>query len=164
MDRHLVAAVALTLALVAGCGDETTEDGGGSDDRSPTSASPSDSGGATSGEDETSEMQQAEVTSITMQRRGGVAGVADQWRLAPGDESSDKAFELAARRSALEAEAEGLDNEPVCCDFFVYRLTVHYADGTFNAVVDDDPEARLIWELVDAVANTSRAEPDKPLS
>jgi len=97
-------------------------------------------------------------------RRGGLAGVADQWRLTPGDEFSDKAFELAARRSELEAEAEQLDNQPVCCDFFVYRLKVQYEDGSFNVVVDDDPGATLIWDLVNSVANTSREQPDKPQS
>jgi hypothetical protein len=164
MNRELVAALALLVALVAGCGDATTEDFAGTDDASPTSASPSDPGGGSSAEDDPTEAQQAEVTSISMQRRGGLAGVADQWRLTPGDEFSDKAFELAARRSELEAEAEQLDDEPVCCDFFVYRLTVHYEDGSFNAVVDDDPGATLIWDLVNSVANTSREQPDKPQS
>jgi hypothetical protein len=164
MDRHLVAALALLLAFVAGSGDATTEDGGPSQP-SPTSESPAAPGG-----DEPAGAQppgdvQPVVTAISMQRRGGgLAGVFDSWRLAPGDTFSDRAFELAARRAALEAESARLDNEPVCCDFFVYRLSVHYEDGTFDAVVDDDPEARLIWELVGAVASTSRAQPDKQQS
>jgi hypothetical protein len=99
-----------------------------------------------------------------MTRSGGIAGVRDSWRLAPGDEFSEQAFEVAARRSQLEAEVAELDQEPICCDFFVYDVTVRYADGdTLRATLDEDPEATAWWELVHAVEDSSRAEPDQPV-
>jgi len=108
--------------------------------------------------------QSAVAESITMTRTGGIAGVEDNWRLTPEDEFAEEAFELAAQREALQAEAAALDTEPVCCDFFVYEISVRYTDGeVVRAVVDDDPQAELLWELVTAVSDSRRLQPDEPM-
>jgi hypothetical protein len=99
-----------------------------------------------------------------MRRTGGVRGVHDEWRLAPGDDFSDRAFELASRRSGLEAEAAELKVEPRCCDFFAYDLRVRYADGSsLRAVLDEKSQDTLLWELVTAVSDSSREQPDEQL-
>ena len=160
MCRRLPATFALLAALVAGgCGSDPASPGDASEPSATTRVPPE----AT---EEASEdpADATTVTSISMRRTGGVAGVHDQWRLKPGDEFSDQAFELASRRSELEAEAAALKDEPVCCDFFVYDLTVRYADGSsLRAVLDEDPQAELLWDLVTAVSDSSRAHPDEPL-
>jgi hypothetical protein len=94
---------------------------------------------------------------------GGVAGVEERWQLEPEDERAEPAFEVAAMRSELEAEIAELDNEPVCCDFFVYNVTIEYADGSsLQAMVDDDFEATLLWELIHVVPDPASPDADRP--
>lgn len=141
VDRRLLADLALLTALVMGCAEQSS---------APQVPEPSDPETAST------------VVSLTLSRGGGIAGVDDTWSLAPGDANSAAAFELAARRDELEAEAAELDQEPVCCDFFVYSVSVHYADGaTLQATLDQDPEATVLWELVSAISGSTE-QPDSP--
>jgi len=157
----LTACAVACLVAVTGCGSQSPEPTTDPPAKSTSQPGPDDEPGTEDGPGD----EATTATSITMTRSGGIAGVNDTWRLTPADEFSEEAFELAARRPALEAEVAELDNEPICCDFFVYQIEVHYADGeVLRAQLDEDPQAELLQELVTAVSDSTRAQPDEPKS
>jgi hypothetical protein len=124
--------VALLGGVLTGCGDEP--------DPPTTEPTEGESSSATT------------ESSVSVAMSGGVAGVEERWQLDPEDERAEPAFEVAAMRSEPKAEIAELDNEPVCCDFFIYNVTIEYADGSsLQAMVDDDPQATLLWDLIHVV-------------
>jgi hypothetical protein len=77
--------------------------------------------------------------SIQLRRTGGFLGVDETYQVTPGNPSPETPHLLA-----LAGNDEFLALDPVygpkdpCCDFFIYRLSVHYTDGTTKSVLASD--------------------------
>jgi hypothetical protein len=152
-----IAGSVLVALVAAGCGDDPGEPG-----TAPTADTSNDSSQPSSA---AAPDPATEVEAITLVRRGGLAGEEKTWRVRPDDAASDRAFRLAARRSALRAEVADLVKQPpACCDFFVYHLTLRYADGTaLRAVLGEEHGHGVLSELVSEVASTQSSAPTSPL-
>lgn len=142
-----VAGAVLVTLVAAGCGNDSAQPR--TDPTTETTSEPSQPPDSTAA-------PATEVEAISLIRRGGLAGGEETWRLRPGDDASERAFRLATRRSIIRAEiADVVKQPPACCDFFVYYLTLRYADGTaLRAVMSEEQAPRVLSELVSAVTST----------
>lgn len=76
---------------------------------------------------------------IQLRRTGGIIGVDETYQVTPSNPSPETPHLLA-----LAGSDEFLALDPVygpknpCCDFFIYRLSVHYTDGTTKSVFASD--------------------------
>ena len=137
--------LSLLSALVAGgCGADSGS--APASDRSPESsaATPSD----------------VTVESVTVRQSGGIAGVDQTWRVTSETPGSQRVF--AAARNEAVLDSHGSKAPEVCCDFFLYHISIQYSDGRAVqlSATDGAPVDPAVQALLDAVLATDPAHPD----
>lgn len=146
MRRRLVVLAAAVLALVAGgCGSESVDD---ATPGAPGSGSPSTA-------------PQTSVESVSLQQSGGIAGVHRTWRVTSSTPGAKQVFAAAQAESLQDAAAR--EPTPICCDFFVYNIVIHYSDGDTLQVATSDGEKPdpAVKALMSAILATNPAPPDE---
>lgn len=127
-----VAALAGVLGL-AGCGEETDEPGAsGTSDTSSTAPEPS---APDTSESETAPAGEHQAVEVVYSRSGGIAGDLTSYTFAAGQpppqgftaRQQERVLELASS-PALQGLPEGKPPKDLCCDLFVYEVTITWAD------------------------------------
>jgi len=146
MRRRFAALSVLVALAAAGCGT--------AGDPSSTSDRPSRSSPATP--------SQVTVESVTVHQSGGIAGVDRTWRVSSDTPGSRRVFAVASEEAVRDSGGDKAAE--VCCDFFVYAVSVSYSDGRTVRFSTTDGERAdpAVRALLDAVLATDASHPDSP--
>ena len=148
MRRRLTIVSVLLVIAAGGCG----WNGGDApaSDRSPESSAATPTG--------------VTVRSVTVHQSGGIAGVDRTWRVTGDTPGSQRVFAAASNEAVVDSD--GTTAPEVCCDFFVYSISIRYSDGRTVqlSATDGAPAEPAVQALLDAVLATDPAHPDGGLA
>ena len=144
MTRRMATVTVLLALAVGGCGADGAD--GPASDRPAGSSAPTPS--------------DVSVETVTVQQRGGIAGVERTWRVTSETPGSQRVFAAASDEAVRESGGDRA--EEICCDVFTYTVSVSYSDGQTVrfSTTDGEQVDPAVQALLDAVLATDPAHPD----